>query len=218
PKNLDLRFKAEWLIEESCSDDVLDYEAIGIGIDLSASLRETADYTVFVLIGRLEGKYYVLDMRRGRWAGNLDKCWVLLGLLLDWGVIRLKESVTYKLNDYQVPEFNVGTLTPQDLYSPLSQVSLHVESKSYEISFEQDWIGFCSEYHLSQFVIWPDKDRADKLLKLKSVTGMFQRGEVVFDSFSDFSYLFHELKHPLQTEHDDCLDSLVLGLRGMKEL
>ena len=83
PKNLDLRFKAEWLQYAQTFEDVSLYDAIGVGIDLSASLRETADYTVFTLIGKTGADYHVLDMRRGRWAGNLDKCWVLLGMLLE---------------------------------------------------------------------------------------------------------------------------------------
>lgn len=214
PKNLDLRFKAEWLQYTQTFEDVALYDAIGVGIDLSASLRETADYTVFTLIGKIGADYHILDMRRGRWAGNLDKCWVLLGMLLEWGVVRLRDGMRYTINDYQIPVFETE-LSGADLYCPFSQVSVHVESKSYEISFDQDWLSFCDDLSLWSFMVFPDRDRGDKLLKLKSVTGLFQKGRVWFDLCSDFAPMLHELKLPLQTEHDDCLDSLVLGLRGM---
>ena len=215
PQNLDLRFKTEWL-QYTESLDITRYDAIGVGVDLSASLRETADYTVFTLIGKTGNDYHILDMVRGRWAGNVDKCWVLFGLLLQWGVVCLKEGLTYTLDHHEIPVFNVP-LTGANTYSPFSQVTLHVESKSYEISFDQDWLSFCDDYSLWNFMVYPDKDRADKLLKLKSITGLFQKGRVHFDMCSDFSPMLHELKFPFQTEHDDCIDSLVLGLRGMSE-
>jgi len=58
------------------------YDMIGVGIDLSAGMSERNDWTVFTLAGRLDDKCYIIDYRRMRSMGNIEKveacassCW-----------------------------------------------------------------------------------------------------------------------------------------------
>ena len=50
-----------------------DYDCLGVGIDLSAGLSEKNDWTVFALGGIKEGRIYLIDQRRVRAMGNLEK-------------------------------------------------------------------------------------------------------------------------------------------------
>ena len=55
-----------------------EYDCLGVGIDLSAGLSEKNDWTVFTLGGIKEGKIYLIDQRRNRTMGNIDKMNTLL--------------------------------------------------------------------------------------------------------------------------------------------
>ncbi|ABA24679.1 conserved hypothetical protein [Trichormus variabilis ATCC 29413] len=75
------------------------FDSLCIGGDLSASLRERADYTVFVLGGRVGNKFYILDIRRGRWSGNIEKLDQIIELWADWGELPITlcaEAVAYQ--------------------------------------------------------------------------------------------------------------------------
>ena len=50
-----------------------DFDALGVGVDLSAGVRERNDYTVFVMGGRVKDKIHIIDYRRLRVMGNLEK-------------------------------------------------------------------------------------------------------------------------------------------------
>ena len=47
--------------------------ALGVGVDLSAGVRERNDYTVFVMGGRVGDKIYIIDCKRLRIMGNVEK-------------------------------------------------------------------------------------------------------------------------------------------------
>ncbi|MFN6460840.1 MAG: hypothetical protein RMZ41_003205 [Nostoc sp. DedVER02] len=75
------------------------FDSLCIGGDLSASLRERADYTVFVLGGRVGNQFYILDIRRGRWSGNIEKLDQIIELWQDWGELSTMlcaEAVAYQ--------------------------------------------------------------------------------------------------------------------------
>jgi phage terminase large subunit-like protein len=88
----------EWIKSEDCPD-IEEMEYLVLGVDLSASLRERADYTVMVLGGRLNNKYYLLDMRRCRSIGNLDKLDEILDIWEEWGQPRI--DIWVEANAYQ---------------------------------------------------------------------------------------------------------------------
>lgn len=75
------------------------FDALCIGGDLSASLKERADYTVFVLGGRVGNQFYILDIRRGRWSGNIEKLDQVIELWQDWEELPMTlcaEAVAYQ--------------------------------------------------------------------------------------------------------------------------
>jgi predicted phage terminase large subunit-like protein len=72
---------------------------MAIGIDLSTSLREKADYTVMTLGARKGNQYYILDGRRFRATGNLEKMDALIEMWEDWDCPPLRiyvEGVAYQ--------------------------------------------------------------------------------------------------------------------------
>ena len=75
------------------------FDSLCIGGDLASSLKEKADYTVFVLGGRLGNKFYILDMRRGRWSGNIEKLDQIIDLWEEWEQLPMTlsaEAVAYQ--------------------------------------------------------------------------------------------------------------------------
>lgn len=88
-----------WIKRGEISTDINEYDVLVIGIDLSSSLKERADYTVFTLVGRIGNQYHVLDGRRFRATGNIEKFDLLIEMWEDWGcpyVRVLVESVSYQ--------------------------------------------------------------------------------------------------------------------------
>ena len=49
------------------------FDCIGVGVDISAGIRERNDYTVFVMGGRVGNKIHIIDFKRIRIMGNLEK-------------------------------------------------------------------------------------------------------------------------------------------------
>lgn len=60
-----------------------------MGVDLSASEKEKADYTVMILGGRVKNKFYILDMRRMRSVGNIEKLDSMIEMWQDWDQPRI---------------------------------------------------------------------------------------------------------------------------------
>lgn len=95
------------------------FDAFAIGGDLSSSLKEKADYTVFVLAGRLGNDFWILDYRRGRWSGNREKIEKLIEIWEEWDCAPMDlavESVAYQSSfkgdwlHYGVKEKNCNNL------------------------------------------------------------------------------------------------------------
>ena len=55
-----------------------EYDCLGIGMDLSAGLKEKNDWTVMTLGGIKDGKIYLIDQRRARnsWQPRKDRHYV----------------------------------------------------------------------------------------------------------------------------------------------
>ena len=71
------------------------YDTIGVGIDLSAGMGERNDYTVFTLAGRVDDKCYIIDYRRMRSMGNVEKVEALMEMLADWNLLDMNEEGQY---------------------------------------------------------------------------------------------------------------------------
>ena len=82
-RSTELGISPELFVKAEVPDE---YDTIGVGIDLSAGMSERNDWTVFTLAGRLDDKVYVIDYRRMRSMGNLDKIEALCELLVEWNL------------------------------------------------------------------------------------------------------------------------------------
>ena len=79
-----------------------DYDCLGVGMDLSAGLREKNDWTVMTLGGIKDGKIYLIDQRRARTMGNLEKMDILCEMLADWNIPSRERGWTVFPNDVSV--------------------------------------------------------------------------------------------------------------------
>jgi len=161
------------------------FDSMAVGVDLASSLREKADYTVFTLVGKKGDHYWVLDYRRGKWVGNMEKCDVLLGLYEEW----------------------YDEDTPFLVF--VEEVAYQASFKGDFVSYVLNGKG------IQDIQCYPRKMKGDKLAHLLSVTGIYANGLVRYNQFKDLSYPVQEMTNFGAMPHDDCLDSAVLALQGM---
>ena len=173
------------------------YDTIGVGIDLSAGMGERNDWTVFTLAGRVDDKCYVIDYRRMRSMGNLEKIEALCELLLEWNLLATNEQGQYFATD--------------------SPVVIWPEVVAYQKSFEGDLKRILfNEWQLYNLTVSPVKGfRGDKLARLRGILGLFQSGKIIFNKYRDFSCLIDEVVNFGHTAHDDCADSLNIVVQGL---
>lgn len=186
----------EWIIKSSVPRDIRKFEQIGIGVDLSSKTKERHDFTVMVLGGRLNNKYYILDMWRGRVAGNKSKLEHLLELCYAWDIV--DSSGKYYLG------------TDLNCY-------LYVEDVAYQASLKGDFQTYViNELSIHNLIYRPIFSKGDKLSKLRSVTGLFENELVRFNEQAKLGAAIEELVSFGATAHDDCADAIELLLNGLR--
>lgn len=173
------------------------FDEIGVGMDLSAGLGERNDYTVFVLGGRDGDKGYIIDKRRLRCMGNIEKVEALCDLLHEWNLLGRDE-----LGRYQ-PTF--------------SEVMIWPEAVAYQKSFQGDFKRIVyEEWGLQNLRIKPVEGiRGDKLARFRGVIGLFETQRVVFNKYRDFQIVFDEVMNLGHAPHDDCVDALQILLHQL---
>lgn len=173
----------DWIVKGQIPD-IQQFEMIAMGVDLSASRRETADYTVMVMVGKLDDYYYPIDMRAMRSIGNIEKLEAIVDLWEDWGCPRLE---------------------------------IWAEANAYQKSFSGDFIDYVvNGKSIYDITCNPVHSKEDKLVGLRGITGLFQNRRIVFNRYADFGRLTSELINWGSTPHDDCVDALVLALKGLR--
>ena len=167
---------------------VTEFDSLAVGIDLSASKNETSDYTAFVLGGRLQDKYYIIDAHQVRSIGNLEKIDLLCDMLVEWGILRLQ-------NDEYFPTY--------------STVTLVVESVAYQASLAADLRRvLLNERGLSNLHIHEVKGfRGDKIARFRGTLGLLENKKVIFNRYRKFDALVDQLINIGATSHDDLLDA-----------
>jgi len=173
------------------------YDTIGVGIDLSAGMSERNDWTVFTLAGRSGDKCYVIDYRRMRSMGNIEKVEALCELLLEWNLLATNDEGQY--------------------FPTNSPVTIWPEVVAYQKSFEGDLKRILfNEWQLYNITISPVKGfRGDKLARLRGILGLFEGGKIIFNKYRDFSCMIDEMVNFGHTAHDDCADSLNIVVQGL---
>ncbi len=174
-----------------------EFDTLGIGVDLSAGTKEKNDYTVMILGGRIGDRIHIIDYRRLRVMGNLEKLDALKELLNDWSIIG-KDA-----NDHYFPTYSTC-----DIWS---------EAVQYQASLEADFKRVCLNEESLYNLIWhPVKGfRADKLARFRGIMGMFEDRKIIFNRFRNFTTMFEELTNFGVSGHDDCVDALVWLVTGL---
>lgn len=164
-----------------------EFDSYAVGIDLAASLKTKADFTVFILLGRKGDKFYFIDYRRGKWVGNIEKCDALLSLYEEWSEPGVPFTVFVESVAYQA--------------------SFKGDFTSYVVNQKEIYDIHC--------VPWVMK--GDKLAHLLSVTGIYANGGVIYNRYRFHSKCepITELTDFGSVAHDDCLDAEVIALQGM---
>ena len=190
--------------ELSLSPDLLiraeiatEFDTIGIGVDLSSGLKDKNDYTVMTLGGRIGDKIHIIDYRRFRVMGNLEKLDKMMELLADWNLLTCDEEGRY------YPTMNVC-----DIWS---------EAVQYQASLEADFKRICAnEMELHNLKWHPVKGfKSDKLARFRGIMGLFEQRKIVFNRYRGFMTMFDELTNFGTSAHDDCVDSLVHLVNGL---
>lgn len=167
------------------SDIPESFDSLAVGIDLAASLKEKADFTVLTLVGKKDDRFYMLDYRRGKWVSNLEKLMQLVELYEEWA-------------------------------EPGTPFTVFPESVAYQASLAGDFVQYVhNQLHLYEMRCTPFTIKGDKLEKLRSVTGLYANGMVYYNQYKDWGYPIREMTDFGSMQHDDCMDSKVLVLRGL---
>lgn len=169
-------------------DVVTEFDSLAVGIDLSASRNETSDYTAFVLGGRLNDKYYIIDAHQCRSIGNLEKIDLLCDMLLEWGILHKQD------NQY---------------FPTYSTVTLVVESVAYQASLAADIRRvLLNERGLGNLHVHEVKGfRGDKIARFRGTLGLLENKKIVFNKYRKFDALLDQLINIGATSHDDLLDA-----------
>jgi phage terminase large subunit-like protein len=170
------------------ADVEMEFDSLAVGIDLSASAKETSDYTAFVLGGRLKDKYYIIDAHQCRSVGNLEKIDLLCEMLLEWGILTFE-------NDTYFPTY--------------STITLVVESVAYQASLSADLKRvLLNDRGLSNIHIHEVSGfRGDKVARFRGTLGLLENKKITFNRYRKFDALFEQIINVGSTSHDDLLDA-----------
>lgn len=176
----------------------MEYDTVGVGIDLSAGMGERNDYTVMTLAGRLDDKCYIIDYRRIRAMGNLEKMEALAELLAEWNLVTVNSE---------------GQFFPTN-----SEVWIWPETVAYQKSFEGDAKRILyNDWQLHNLRISPVKGvkGGDKLARFRGIMGLFETKKVIFNKYRNFDTMIEEITNLGNAPHDDCADSVQMVLSGL---
>ena len=171
------------------------YDVIGVGIDLSSADKERNDWTVFLLAGRDGDQYWLIDYRRIKTLGNVEKINEMKDLLGDWEIVRRDHDGSY-----------LSTACPCNIWP---------ESVAYQRSFAGDLLRSIRnpDEPLDNLAVKEVKGfRGDKLERLKGIIGLWQRGKVHLNQYRDWSVFESEFLNFGAAAHDDFVDAMVIAL------
>jgi len=193
-RSTEVGISPELIVKSEVPDE---YDCIGVGIDLSAGLSEKNDWTVMTLGGIKEGKIYMIDQRRNRTMGNIEKMDTLCEMLADWNILAENDEGQY--------------------FPTMSPCVIWPEAVAYQTSFEGDFKRIIFEDRaLYNLTCSPVKGfKGDKLARLRGVLGLYENRRVVWNKWRKWDVLEEELLNFGHSSHDDAVDSMVLTMGGL---
>jgi hypothetical protein len=195
----EIDFPADWLKPGDLSSE---YDSLCVGIDLSSGLKERNDWTVMTLAGVNGDRVEVIDFRRLRSMGNLEKIDALCELLADWGLL---------VEGEEKPDGSV------DWYPTDVPVTINIEAISYQQSMQADAKEILHDKRSLHNLVLRGVTgyRGDKLSRFRGILGLFQTGRIRWNRFVNWEPFWAELTNYGATDHDDCPDSLLLAIKGL---
>jgi hypothetical protein len=195
----EIDFPEDWL---KTSDLSSEYDSLCVGIDLSSGLRDRNDWSVFTLAGVNGDQVEIIDFRRLRSMGNLEKIDALCELLADWGLL---------VEGEEKPD---GTI---DWYPTDIPVTINIEAISYQQSMQADAKEILHDKRgLHNLVLRGVTGyRGDKLSRFRGVLGLFQTGRIKWNRWINWEAYWSEFLNYGSTDHDDCPDSFLLAVKGL---
>ena len=193
-KTTDVGISPDLIIRSEVPED---YDCLGVGIDLSAGLSEKNDWTVMTLGGIKEGKVYLIDQRRERTMGNLQKMDSLCQMLSDWNILLENDD--------------------NQFFPTMSPCIIWPEAVAYQTSFEGDFKRIMFEERgLYNLTCSPVKGfKGDKLARLRGVLGLYEHKRIAWNKWRKWDVLEEELLNFGHSQHDDAVDSMVLTIGGL---
>lgn len=179
----ELGLNPEWIHFTDLPDS---FDSYYIGLDLASSLKQKADYTVLMLLGKKGNEYYFIDYRRGKWLGNIEKCDALLSLYDEWAEPGIPFTVFVESVAYQA---------------------------SFKGDFTEYVV---NQKEIFDITCVPAVMKGDKLAHLMSVTGIYANSIVKYNRyvFHPECAPVKELTDFGSVPHDDAMDASVLALQG----
>lgn len=195
----EIDFPADWLKPADLSSE---YDSLCVGIDLSSGLKERNDWTVMTLAGINGDQVEIIDFRRLRSMGNLEKIDALCELLADWGLL---------VEGEEKPDGSIDWF-PTDV-----PVTINIEAISYQQSLQADAKEILLDKRgLHNLVLRAVTGyRGDKLSRFRGILGLFQTGRIKWNRWINWDAYWQELLNYGATDHDDCPDSLLLAVKGL---
>jgi predicted phage terminase large subunit-like protein len=174
----------DWICFEDIPDE---FDSYAVGIDLASSLKTKADFTVLMLCGRRDNKFYFLDYRRGKWQGNVAIANQLLDLYEEWHEPGIPFTVYCEAISYQA--------------------SFQGDFTHYIVNEKEIYDIRCVPWRM----------KGDKLAHLMSVSGLYANGAIAYNKyrFHKKDDVIRELVEFGSMQHDDGLDSTCIVLQGM---
>ena len=146
--------------------------------------------------GRVKDKIHIIDCKRVRVMGNLEKLELLMEMMEEWGIIH-KDGKNY---------FPTG-----------SSIDVWAEAVAYQASLEADFKRICLQEQGLYNLIWhPVKGfRGDKVARFRGIMGLFEQRKIIFNKFRKMTHLTDEIINFGVSSHDDCVDALVWLCNGL---
>lgn len=162
PADEDVIIKPEW-IKYNSIEATGKFTRIAIGVDLAASESEAGDWTVFVVAGSLNGRYYLLDFLKTRAVGNVEKLELVKQLWEKW-----KDKAELF---FLVPETNAY------------QRSMLGDFKRV----------FIEQWRIYDVRVKARPSKGDKHQRLNGISGIFANGLVTFNELINWRDVVAEL-------------------------
>lgn len=194
------------------------FDTLVLGVDLSAGLKDSNDYTAMVLGGVLTVgdrlQYWIIDTWEDRVMGNTAKLDAMIEIWEMWKHL----LPTIKTYIHATGEW-------ED--TPVSGLELWFDSSAYGLSLQGDYESHIVERH--EITNWhvrpvPASGRGGKLERLRRHSGLFDNklvyfnlyGRTMSDGRRPLGRLIQQITEFGSTSHDDLADSFELCVSGLR--